>query len=287
MQAPFSRTLLPLTLGLLALPSTSHADFIEVAPQVKIYYESTGQGEPLLFVPEWTLSSGIWKEQVNAFSKTHRVVVMDPRSHGNSSKVLAGNSVAQQARDLRKVIEGLQLDRVTLVGWSMAVVVLLEYIHRFGNDRLRGLVLVDGGASLVKKDDWPYGRTSEEAYQWIADFEIDRLSQTNRFVDEMFKTDRSDSELEWIVNEALRTPATIATALFYDMVVGDRRPYLAQIKVPTLLVVAGENKEMGETLKGKIGGAQLSVFESVGHALFLEDPKKFNDQLAAFVKSLP
>jgi len=114
---------------------------------------------------------------------------MDPRSHGNSSKVLAGNSVAQQARDLRKVIEGLQLDRVTLVAWSMAV--------------------------------------------------------------------------------------------------ADRRPYLAQIKVPTLLVVAGENKEMGETLKGKIGGAQLSVFESVGHALFLEDPKKSNDRLAAFVKSLP
>ncbi|PYV43060.1 MAG: hypothetical protein DMG06_12165 [Acidobacteria bacterium] len=270
----------------LVLASRARAELIEVAPQVEIYYESSGQGEPLLFIPGWTMTSGIWKEQVAEFSKTHRVIVMDPRSQGNSTKVLAGNSLNQQARDLRKLIEGLQLDRVTVVGWSMAVSVLLEYVNQFGNDRLKGLVLVDGSPLVLKKEDWPYGLTQEELHEWLTDFENDRSMQLNRFVDEMFKTDRSESELEWIAKECSRTPATIATVLFYDLAAFDRRPYLAKIAVPTLIVMAGEHKEMGEAIKNKIPGAKLAVFEGLGHALFLEDPKKFNNLMSTFLKSL-
>jgi pimeloyl-ACP methyl ester carboxylesterase len=282
----FLKVFLLLMPAWLVLVSRARAELFEVAPQVKIYYESSGQGEPLLLIPGWTMTSGIWKEQVAEFSKTHRVIAMDPRSHGNSTKVLAGNSLNQQARDLRKLIEGLQLDRVTVVGWSMAVSVLLEYVNQFGNDRLKGLVLVDGNPLLLKKEDWPYGLTQEELHKWLTDFENDRAMQLNRFVDEMFKTDRSDSELEWIVKECSRTPTTIATVLFYDMAALDRRPYLAKISVPTLIAMAGEHKEMGETIKNKIVGAKLSVFEGLGHALFLEDPRKFNDVMSTFLKSL-
>ena len=270
----------------LVLASSARAELIEVAPQVEIYYESSGQGEPLLFIPGWTMTSGIWKEQVAAFSRTHRVIVMDPRSQGNSSKVLSGNSLSQQARDLRKLIEGLQLDRAIVVGWSMAVAVLLEYVNQFGNDRLKGLVLVDGNPLLLKREDWPYGLTSEDLHQWLTDFENDRGMQIGRFVDEMFRTDRPDSELEWIVKECSRTPTTIATELFYDLAALDRRPYLAKVAVPTLIVMPGENKELGESIKNKIPGAKLSVFEGLGHALFLEDPKKFNDVMSTFLKSL-
>ena len=77
----------------LAYPLSLRAEFVEVAPQVKIYYESSGQGDPLLFVPGWMMTAGVWKEQVAAFSKTHRVIVMDPRGQGNSSKVLSGNTL--------------------------------------------------------------------------------------------------------------------------------------------------------------------------------------------------
>ena len=110
--------------------------------------------------------------------------------------------------------------------------------------------------------------------------------QIGRFVDEMFRTDRPDSELEWIVKECSRTPTTIATELFYDLAALDRRPYLAKVAVPTLIVMPGENKELGESIKNKIPGAKLSVFEGLGHALFLEDPKKFNDVMSTFLKSL-
>ena len=263
-----------------------YSEFVEVAPQIKIYYESSGEGDPLLFIPGWTMTSSIWKEQVTAFSKTHRVLVMDPRSQGNSSKALAGNSLQQQAKDLRKLIESLNLDNVTVVGWSMAVAVLLEYVNLYGNDHLKALVLVDGYPCLLKKEDWPYGMTPEESHKFLMDFENQRLAQTRLFVDQMFKTDRSDTELEWIEKEALRPPTTVSTVLGYDYFLFDRRPYLPKISVPTLLLMTSESKEVGEFMKTKIAGSQLTVFEGLGPALFLEDPKKFNERLAAFLKSL-
>ncbi len=279
----------PLALCLVLLPlfhSPVHAEVIEVAPQVKVFYESSGQGEPLLFLPGWTMTSGIWKDQVVTFSMTHRVIALDPRSHGNSSKALAGNSLAQQAKDMRRLIEELRLDQVTLIGWSMGVAVILEYVNQFGCDRLKGLVLVDGLPSFVKKEDWPFGFTAEEMYNTLMRVESQRVLQTNQFVDNLFKTERPESELEWIVKECMRTPTTIATVLAYDWYAVDRRAYLAKIVVPTLIMMSGEHKEAGEYMKNRIQSSKLSVFEDLGHALFLDDPKKFNETLAAFLQTL-
>jgi len=269
----------------LAHPLSLRAEFVEVAPQVKIYYESSGQGNPLLFVPGWMMTAGVWKEQVATFSKTHRVIVMDPRGQGNSSKVLSGNTLQQQAKDLRRLVESLQLNGVTVVAWSMAVAVVLEYVNQFGNDRLKSVVLVDGWPSMVKKEDWPRGLTPEETNRLVLDWENNRMVKTNEFIDSMFTTERSDPELEWMVKEALRTPTTVATVMGYDYFSSDRRPLLSKITVPTLITMTAENKEIGEFMKSQIPNAQLTVFEGLGHAMFLDDPKKFNERLAAFLKS--
>jgi non-heme chloroperoxidase len=282
-----TRVVIVLLLGTLALLDTvpARAAFIEVAPQVKIYYETSGEGRPLLFVPGWTMTAGIWKEQIIAFSKTHQVVVMDPRCHGNSSKVLSGNTLEQQAKDLRRLIDALQLSDVTLVCWSMGVGVALEYTNQFGNDRLRNLVLVDGSPSMLKREDWPHGLTSEEIYHLLMQFENQRTAKTNELVDGMFKTERSDAELEWIVKEALRTPTTVSTLLGYDSFVADRRPLLSKIVVPTLLLMSPENKEIGEFMKSKIPSSELTVLDHWSHAMFVEDPKGFNERLEKFLKT--
>ena len=286
MKSPVRQVLLFWLLRLfLANPLSLRAEFVEVAPQVKIYYESSGQGDPLLFVPGWMMTGGVWKEQVATFSKTHRVIVMDPRGQGNSSKVLSGNTLQQQAKDLRRLVESLQLNGVTVVAWSMAVAVVLEYVNQFGNDRLKSVVLVDGWPSMVKKEDWPRGLTPEETNRLVLDWENNRMVKTNEFIDSMFTTERSDPELEWMVKEALRTPTTVATVMGYDYFSSDRRPLLSKISVPTLITMTAENKEVGEFMKGQIPNSQLTVFEGLGHAMFLDDPKKFNERLAAFLKS--
>ncbi len=286
MQFRARQVMLALAVLSLLSPSYTQAELLEVAPQVKLYCEISGEGTPLLFVPGWTMTSGIWKEQVAAFSKTHRVVVIDPRGQGNSTKVLSGNTLNQQARDLRRVMEILQLDGVTVVVWSMAVAVALEYVNQFGNDRLKALVLVDGSPSMVKKEDWPHGLTPEDTHKLITDWEDHRMARTNELVDGMFKTERTESELEWIVKEAMRTPTTVSAIMGFDYFSGDRRLLVSKIGVPTLILMTSENQSIGEFLKSQVSKSELTIFEGLGHAMFLEDPKRFNERLAAFLQSI-
>jgi non-heme chloroperoxidase len=277
--------LIPLLSLFLPVPNMI-AETIEVAPQVQIYYESAGQGVPLLFVPGWTMTVGVWREQVAFFSKTNRVITMDPRSHGNSSKVLGGNSLGQHARDLRKLVDSLQLKKVVLVAWGTGVGTALEYINQFGNDPLAALVLVDGGPGQLKREDGPPGLSQEEIYRVVMNCENQRVEHTDRFVDSLFKTNRPESELEWLAKESFRTPTTVASLLLYDSIAGDRRPYLARVSVPTLVISTTENKEIGEYMKSHIAGARHLVFEGTGHGLFMEDPGKFNETLNGFLKAL-
>src|SRR3990172_7379864 len=53
----------------------------------------------ILFVPGWTMPAWIWEKQIAHFSKTHRVVAMDPRSQGESQQTTEGHYPAARARD--------------------------------------------------------------------------------------------------------------------------------------------------------------------------------------------
>ncbi|MFN8006588.1 MAG: alpha/beta hydrolase [Terriglobia bacterium] len=279
-----------LVISLCLFPALSfplHAEFLEVSAQVKLFYESAGAGNPLVFIPGWTMSSGIWNEQRAVFSKTHRVITFDPRSQGNSSKAVSGNSLQQHAKDLRKLIEDLNLHQVTLIGWAMAVGTILEYVNLYDDDRVKALVLVDGSPCLLKREDWAFGMSPDDAYRTLMGYENQRVAQTSQFVESLFKTDRSDTELDWIVNDAMRTPTSVATVLAFDYFYADRRPLLSKITLPTLLVMTLENKGVGDYMKGAIQTSTLNTFDGVGSAIFLEDPQKFNDCLATFLRSLP
>ena len=53
----------------------------------RIYYEDHGQGQPILLVHGWTCSSRFWQKNVDELAKKFRVVTLDLRGHGNSSKI--------------------------------------------------------------------------------------------------------------------------------------------------------------------------------------------------------
>jgi non-heme chloroperoxidase len=68
------------------IASVSSASTLEVDPGSSIYYSDEGKGTPIIFVPGWTMSSEVFGKQQAAFDKTHRVIVLDPRGQGRSSK---------------------------------------------------------------------------------------------------------------------------------------------------------------------------------------------------------
>src|SRR5208337_1031980 len=110
----------------------------------RIYYEDRGQGQPILLVHGWTCSSRFWQKNVAELAKEFRVITLDLRGHGNSSKILSGHTIAQYARDVREIIELLQLEDLTLAGWSLGGPVVLSYYDQYRDDSgLKALGLID------------------------------------------------------------------------------------------------------------------------------------------------
>jgi len=269
-------------------PAGTKSGFITTADGVRIHYLEAGprisavKAPAILFVPGWTMPAEIWQPQIAHFSKTRRVVAMDPRSQGQSSLVAEGHYPEARARDIKAVVDQLSLAPAILVGWSMGVAELAAYVDQFGCDSVAGLVLVDGDAG------WDIAPPLlREFFDFATGFERNRRAAAASFVREMYKRPQSRDYLDRITRASLRTPTNTAMALLLGYVSRDRRAALAKISKPTLIVAAqGPYRNMFEDMQRRIAGSQLKVLHGVGHVLFLDEADKFNSLLEQFLKGL-
>jgi 3-oxoadipate enol-lactonase len=91
-----------------------------------IYFEVTGQGEPLLFIHGLTSSSRSWKKQVPLFSQHYRVITFDIRGHGRSDKHIEPYSIELFASDARELMRAMGIGSAHVVGFSMGGMVAFQ-----------------------------------------------------------------------------------------------------------------------------------------------------------------
>ena len=94
-------------------------NFFETDDGTILYYEDYGQGEPIVLLHGFCCSSQVFQRNIKGLSQNHRLVLMDLRGHGASSKTLSGVTMPRMAQDVKNLIEYLHLEDVTLLGWSM------------------------------------------------------------------------------------------------------------------------------------------------------------------------
>ncbi len=274
----------------------SATDYLETKDGAKIHYEEQGAGQPILLVHGWLCSSRFWRKNVPELAKSFRVVTFDLRGHGNSSKTLAGHTIAQYARDVRELVEHLGLREAVLVGWSMGGPVVLSYYEQYGSDgRLKALGLVDCSPFPFSPADWNSHALRNYNYDGLnatlADHAADPRKFAGAFTTRMFKQKPSGADMEWVVEEMMKTPTWIAGAVYSDFVMSDHARSLPAIKVPVIVLSADSGVfkngiAMGKAIAAQVPHATFVPFEDAGHILFYEQPRKFNAALAEFVQSL-
>jgi non-heme chloroperoxidase len=236
----------------------------------------------ILFVPGWTMPAWIWQSQIDYFAHDYRVVAMDPRSQGQSSQTSDGLYPAVMARDIKAVVDQLHLVPVVIVAWSMAVVETMAYVDQFGTGDLAGLILVDNDAG---------GRAPGDADQ---DFGLlkgvleDRKNSANGFIRQLnFKKPHPDDYVNKVVQASLQVPTNSAVALLVGLFVADYRAVLPKIDKPAV-VCAAKSGYMGTivAMQKNIPNSKLEIFEGDGHALFVDDPDKFNALVEDFLLNL-
>ena len=87
---------------------------------IEIYYEDHGTGNPVVLIHGWPLSGRSWEYQVPALVEAgYRVITYDRRGFGKSSQPWEGYEYDTFTSDLHQLLEHLELQNVTLVGFSM------------------------------------------------------------------------------------------------------------------------------------------------------------------------
>jgi len=260
------------------------SDSFKTSDGVRIHYLEAGSGRAIVFIPGWTMPAWIWQKQIDEFSKKYHVVAVDPRSQGESDKPTDGHLPETRSRDYKELVEHLGLKRPVMVGWSMACGELVKYAEQFGSDNVGGFVLVDGYLTE---------RTSPEMFLavsgWMNQLQQDRQKQADGFVRSMFKKPQTEDYLHRVVDASVQVPADTAAVLIYNMIaVKDFAPGLAKMNRPVLFAYQPESQPSADFLKSKLGDKlRLERFDGDGHALFVDEPEKFNRVLEEFVKSLP
>jgi pimeloyl-ACP methyl ester carboxylesterase len=226
----------------------------------------------------------VWKEQIPYFTaRGFHVYALDLRSYGQTTKTEAGNTYQQHAADLHAFLKTLKIEHAALVGWSAGVIALLEYISSPEALQPERLVFVDGAPCGFKDGDYTFGVTMQQARSFLVSMEEDRAKATNTWVRSMFKSHQAELLYKEIADGSMKTPLGTALALFFDSFTGDRRPALARVPVPTLIVVPDEHRLLGEYLQSKIQRSKLEVVPESGHAVFLDKPQAFNQILEDFL----
>jgi non-heme chloroperoxidase len=255
---------------------------------INIHYLEAGSGHPIVFIPGWTMPAWIWQKQIDEFSKKYHVIAVDPRSQGESDKPSYGHLPETRARDYKELVDQLGLKHPVLVGWSMGCGELIKYVERFGTDNIGGVVLVDGFLSDKPSD------LFVPISGWMNQVQQDREKQADSFVRSMFKKPQPEDYLKRVIEASMQVPADTAVVLIYNMLAikdfSSGLARLAETKTgrPVLFMYQPETQTSADYLKLKLGDkGRLERFEGDGHALFVDDPEKFNRVLEDFLRTLP
>ena len=258
---------------------------------VEIYYEVHGEGRPLFMLPGWTCTTNFWRNNVPELSKTCKVICMDMRGHGQSEKVMHSHRISRYAMDVKNLLDHLDVEDVTVLGWSMGVSILWSYIELFGHHRISGLVCVDQSPAQYIGPDWQWGQNScydvETFIRTCCESQFNPDGQAEGLVGACIYNTPPAEDAEFLANEIKKCPPYVRMEIMRDHTNLDWRDFIPTIKLPTLVCVARHSLVFdwqGSAWVGEnIPGARTEFFENSGHMLFWDEPDKFNKLVGEFV----
>ncbi len=234
----------------------------------------------VMLIPGWCMPATIWRQTMTALAPDFEVIAIDPRGQGASAVPAHGYHIDQRADDIAQCVAHA-VDpvghEVVMVGWSLGALEALHYVHRHGETKLKGLVLVD--SSVGEDPAIPAAQGFRDALG------TDRHGTLERFVRAMFRTPRPEAEIEALTAGALRLPLEASLTLFPSHLPREHwRGITRALCAPLLYAVTPQFAAQAEHLGNVRSETRIEIFENAGHALFVDAPDRFNRMLAAFAE---
>jgi pimeloyl-ACP methyl ester carboxylesterase len=175
----------------------------------------------------------------------------------------------------------------------MGCPVIWSYLELFSTERLAQAVFVEQSPRQYYALDWKYAHatcyddvsfafTKAQVEMATSDFDKNQLKT-------IMATEPTPEERELMLGEMAKAPSSARNAIMADHTRYDWRDLLPEINLPSLVLVAREDKVFpwqGPAWVGEhIPNAQTILFEKSSHALFLDESEKFTESVLSFMSN--
>ncbi|MBI3654222.1 MAG: alpha/beta fold hydrolase [Acidobacteria bacterium] len=255
---------------------------------INIHYQEEGEGEPLIFIHAFALNQTMWRTQVAAFKHHYRCITLDLRGFGHSDVLDAPSLMHEMASDVRELMKALMIEKAVFVGLSMGGYIALAFYRNYP-EAVRALVLADTRATADTEEAQANRlRSAEKALRQGAAAVADET--TPKLLGDTSLNTRPDVVKLVHDIQSSNSPTGIAAAQRGMAARADSTDLLAQIKVPTLVLVGSEDKltppAEAQFIHQGISASKLVVIENSGHLSNMETPDEFNQALREFLAAL-
>ena len=260
---------------------------------VAIYYESHGEGFPLVLCHEFAGDYRSWEDQVRFFSRRYRVITYNARGYPPSDVPDDPDAYNQErsVEDLKGLLDHLGIERAHVGGLSMGGSVALHFGIKHP-DMARSLIVAGAGTGSVDPEAFRQtaNRLAEQmdarGMQAMSDYakgpvRVQLMSKDpvgwERFASQFLSHSSAGSSRTFRGVQARRAP------------VFDLEPELRALNVPTFIMFGDEDDpciEPGVFMKRCIRSSGMVVFPKSGHAINLEEPDLFNRSVADFLSAV-
>jgi pimeloyl-ACP methyl ester carboxylesterase len=233
---------------------------------VKIWYATFGPaaGDSVILLHGGLANSNYWGNQVRALQRQYRVMVMDSRGHGRSTRNAEPYGYDLMASDVIGLMDFLHIKKATIVGWSDGAIIGLD-IALHHPDRLTKLFAFaansdpSGVADIDKSPVFQaFIARAEKEYATLSPTPTDYKSFLEQ-IEKMWA-----SQPNWTAND------------------------LKKITTPTWIVDADHDeaikRENTEFMAANIPGAGLLLQPEVSHFSFIQDPDQFSADVLHFLQ---
>ncbi|HEV2608698.1 MAG TPA: alpha/beta hydrolase [Noviherbaspirillum sp.] len=240
----------------------------------------------------------MWQYQLAELPKHGiRAIAYDRRGFGHSSKPWDGYDYDTMADDLKGLLEGLNLQDVTLVGFSMGGGEVARYMARHGGARIAKVAFVSAVTPFLKKtDDNPDGVDPAVFSQILESINKDWPDFLTTFGKQFFnvgmlKHPVSQATLDWMQHLTLQASLKATLDCARAFAETDFRNDLKAVNVPALVI----HGDADQTVPIKASSARTVemlraprylVYEGAPHGLFVTDKDRLNRDLVQFVNSV-
>ncbi|CAG9243237.1 Pimeloyl-ACP methyl ester carboxylesterase [Paraburkholderia unamae] len=241
----------------------------------RIYYESHGQGVPLVLLHGVGGNHASWFHQIEAWSRRYRLIAPDARGFGNSTDT-EGLGRSAFTSDLEALLDHLELNRVAIIAQSMGGGTAVDFTCRHP-ERVAALVLADTLVWLEPAETMaaPFKKVQENTAA---------LSQSERVLGETFR------RAEPALSELYLRIASFNHYTFKTLT-GEQQRYrpdaIAQSGVPACFVVGSEDvlfpPQLMRQAWERVPGAQWIELPRAGHSAYFETPAAFNRNVGTWL----